>query len=518
MVTPSVLAISTFEPESGQFTATVPDSTKQQPSLWGLPEWFAVSQVAGPALLYLPGSQPFRVPLRMGVFALSLMGLVWCLRRSRFARIHPSWILLVSAAVYMAVMIVHPATNTTMAGLAQIGMHFAVAAPLFWAPDYFLGDYKRLAHVLTILWVLNCASVLVGILQIRDPGTWMPAEFSTSLNSKFGIAMNQYRAGDGSLAIRPPGLGDTPGAASGAGMFVAVMGLAYLGLPVSKSRKLLGMLMGMAGVVVIFLSHVRSSLVVVVGCAVIYSIILVGQGRLRTALMLALLMAVCGFYSLLYAESLGGQSTIDRFATLLEDDPSKVYEKSARMGMVIGALDTLLVEHPLGAGLGRWGMMRAYFGDETNSNSPPIWAEVQFASWVLDGGIVLLSLYLIALAVAVQRMVRICLSHQSLKLRQWAAVIVMLSAGSIAFIFSYTPFYSQMGMQFWFLIGAFEGLAQGEDGHPVPGDRGETGIQLSPEFADLPGSQNDIAGFGGLLRRVREGEAPPEPAPVISSD
>ena len=88
-----------------------------------------------------------------------------------------------SAAVYMAVMLLHPATNTTMAGLAQIGMHFAVAAPLFWAPYYFLGDYKRLARVLTILWVLNFASVLVGILQVRDPGTWMPAEFTSVMKT-----------------------------------------------------------------------------------------------------------------------------------------------------------------------------------------------------------------------------------------------------------------------------------------------------------------------------------------------
>ena len=83
MVTPSVSAVHTLGPESGRFTTTVPDSTEQQPSIWGLPEWFAVSQVAGPALLYLPGSQVFRVPLRVGVFALSLMGLAWCLRSSR---------------------------------------------------------------------------------------------------------------------------------------------------------------------------------------------------------------------------------------------------------------------------------------------------------------------------------------------------------------------------------------------------------------------------------------------------
>ena len=204
-------------------------------------------------------------------------------------------------------------------------------------------------------------------------------------------------------------------------------------------------------------------------------------------------MAVCGFYSLLYAESLGGQSTIDRFATLLEDDPSKVYEKSFRMALVIDAFDTILVEHPLGAGLGRWGMMRGYFGDETNSDSPMIWTEVQFAAWILDGGIVLLSLYLIALTVALQRLLCSSLLHQSLQLRQWGAVILMLSAGPIALMFSYTPFDSQIGMQFWFLIGAFEGLAQGEEGHPVPGDRGETGVQLSPEFTDLPSSQKHIS-------------------------
>lgn len=134
MVTPSVSVMPTFEPELRQFTVTVPDSTKQLSLTLGFPECFAIAQVAGPALLYLPGSQAFRAPLRVGVFAISLMGLVWCLRSLRVSRIHPSWRLLVIAAVYMAIMLFHPATNTFMAGLAQIGMHLAVAAPLFWCP------------------------------------------------------------------------------------------------------------------------------------------------------------------------------------------------------------------------------------------------------------------------------------------------------------------------------------------------------------------------------------------------
>jgi hypothetical protein len=302
--------------------------------------------------------------------------------------------------------------------------------------------------------------------------------------------MYTYKAADGSMAIRPPGLGDAPGAAAGAGMFVGIVGIAFLGLPVSLLRKVLGLLMGMAGVVVIFLSHVRSALVVLVGCAVIYSIILVRQGRLRTVLTLALLMVVCGVCSLIYAESLGGQSTINRFATLLADDPLTVYDKSARLFMVTNAFDTLLVDYPLGAGLGRWGMMRTYFGDENNVDSPGIWSEVQFSSWVLDGGIVVLSLYLIALTMAIQRLVRFSFFHQSWELRQWGAAIIMLSAGPIAMMFSYCPFNSQVGIQFWFLIGAFEGLTQGDEGHPVPGDRGETGIQLSHDLADVPDSLN----------------------------
>ena len=230
-------------------------------------------------MLYLPGSQTYRAPLRVGVFGLSLIGIVWCLRRSRSTKTHPSWTMLLIAAVYMVIMVFHPATNTTMAGLAQIGMHLAVAAPLFWAPHYFVGDYRRLLRMLTILWVLNGASALVGILQVRDPGSWMPAEFSSiSMSQKLGLAMYRYHAADGSMAIRPPGLGDSPGAACGAGMFVAIVGLAYLGLPVSRLRKMLGFMMGMAGIVVIFLSHVRSSLVVVVVCALIFSIIMGFQG------------------------------------------------------------------------------------------------------------------------------------------------------------------------------------------------------------------------------------------------
>jgi hypothetical protein len=488
MLTPNVAALAGFDRDQPGPDSTSPDGLTEVPSRWGLPECFAVAQVAGPAILFLPGSQAFRAPLRIGIFALSLSGLIWCFRHSRLTKTHPSWVILLLAAAYMTVMIFHPATNTGIAGMAQIGMHLAVAAPLFWAPSYFRGDYRRLLRVLTILWVLNGASTVVGILQVRDPATWMPKEFSSAIKiPRAMMAMYQYRAADGNIAVRPPGLGDSPGSASGAGMFVAVVGLAYLGLPVSPMRKLLGFVLGVAGIVVIFLSHIRSALVVLVGCAVVFSLTMIMQGRLKTVLALAVCVTACGICSLFYAEFYGGRSTMDRFSTLLADDPMKVYEKSYRLGMVVSAFDTTLVEHPLGAGLGRWGMMRKYFGNEDNLESPEIFAEVQFVAWALDGGVVLLSLYLIALAAAVHRLVRSSFWSHSWQLRQWGAVLIMLSAGPIAFLFSYCPFYSQMGIQFWLLIGAFEGLAQGEEQQSPPVDLGAARLVPSPRFAGEPG-------------------------------
>ena len=155
------------------------------------------------------------------------------------------------------------------------------------------------------------------------------------------------------------------------------------------------MVMGMAGVVVIFLSHVRSALVVLLGRAVVYAIVMARQGRLKTILSVCLLMAVGGVCSIYFRRSTRRQKHHGsvRHAASGQSRES-VFEKTGHMGMVIGAFDTFLFEHPLGAGLGRWGMMRIYFGDENNVDSPAIWSEVQFSSWILDGGIVLLVVFI----------------------------------------------------------------------------------------------------------------------------
>src|ERR671931_1989571 len=58
------------------------DRERLRPS--GFAEWFALSQTLLPALLFLPGSQAFRLPVRVGAYAISLYAFaMWWFRRAR---------------------------------------------------------------------------------------------------------------------------------------------------------------------------------------------------------------------------------------------------------------------------------------------------------------------------------------------------------------------------------------------------------------------------------------------------
>jgi len=129
------------------------------------------------------------------------------------------------------------------------------------------------------------------------------------------------------------------------------------------------------------------------GALIAYIALLVLQNKKQKALLLFVVGTVALLISFSFALALGGQSIEQRGDTLFEDDPMTVYySNGARRSNTV--LQRLLSQYPVGAGLGRWGMMRAYFGDESNLDSPPIWAELQPNAWILDGGLMLLLFYL----------------------------------------------------------------------------------------------------------------------------
>src|SRR5215471_1678168 len=87
-------------------------------------EWFAISQTLLPALLLVPGSQAYRLPLRVGAYAISLVAFVlwWFDRGGHQEGKHPAERALILVLIVTCLEIAHPNTNSLLAGLAQAGL------------------------------------------------------------------------------------------------------------------------------------------------------------------------------------------------------------------------------------------------------------------------------------------------------------------------------------------------------------------------------------------------------------
>ncbi|HSV13903.1 MAG TPA: O-antigen ligase family protein, partial [Tepidisphaeraceae bacterium] len=335
-----------------------------------------------------------------------------------------------------------------------------ILAPVFWAPDM-VRDPARLWRLLGILLVCNGVNASVGILQVYDPDRWLPKEYSSIVMDTYGEALT-FTGADGRQMVRPPGLSDSPGAVCGPAAAAALLGLIFCVQPgLALWRRGGAAACAFAGIAAIYLSNVRSSLIVVLGSALAFVVVLYIQKERRRASMLLALAAGLVIGGLAFATALGGQGIFERFATLLEDDPRTVYYKN-RGNQVHYAFDYYLAEYPLGAGLGRWGMMRHYFGNEDNPRSPMIWAEIQFPAFILDGGIVLLVVYTLAVARSAWNEFQIARKSTNPQLRGAAAAVFATNLGTIALMFSYVPFVAPIGVQFWFLAGCLHGATRAD--------------------------------------------------------
>jgi hypothetical protein len=426
---------------------------------WGFPELFVISQTLLPALLFLPGSQALRVPIRVGAFAISLLGLVLWLhaRRSQERGTQPVRYLLLGALAYLGLMLLHPTTSNLKAGLAQIVLYAAVMAPIFWAPAM-VRSPRHLARLLVLLFICNGLNSLVGVLQVYDPAVWMPEELSRVVtNSPYGLDAVSYIGPEGRRIIRPPGFFDAPGAVCGPAMITVLLGLVFSAAWKGAPRRVLAGLLAVTGMAAIYLTHVRSSLIVVTIMVMVLSgmLMIMQKEKLKPTLLLGLygLMIMAAFF---VAVALGGASIRDRFASLFEQDPFELFYKSRGEQIEYG-FGTLLTDYPFGAGLGRWGMVNVHFGDPYDAKSPPIWAEVQPNAWILDGGLVLLVLYGGALLINTRNNIRLVRAADTSERRLLAVAVLAANIGTLALIVSFTPFTSQIGLQYWLLSGAVQG-------------------------------------------------------------
>jgi hypothetical protein len=425
---------------------------------WGFAEWFAISQTALPAILILPGTQAFRLPIRISAFAVSLAALGWYVLtpKAKIRQSHAqSWVFAVMAL--LTLMLFHPSTPSLTGGLAHIAVYFAVMAPLFWAP-VLVDTPERLARIMWILLVCAGINSVVGVLQVYDPDRWLPTEFSrVMLGQDMGLGPVTFVGIDGRSMVRPPGLFDTPGSVAGPAAYAALLGLVFAVSQAAAWKRLLSLAFAGAGLGAIYLSQVRISWAVALGMMLTYALTLARQQRFARATQFAMLAGGVFVGGFVLAVALGGQAITDRFMTLFAADPLTVY-RNARGAHLDMAFGELLVDHPLGAGVGRWGMAAAYFGTFTAAN-PPIWAEIQLAGWMIDGGILMVALYSGALLVTALGEWRVAMVGDHPRLARCGAAVLAVNLGTAAMIFSFTPFVAQMGIQYWFLAGALHGVA-----------------------------------------------------------
>ena len=428
---------------------------------WGFAEIFVISQTALPALLYLPGTQPLRLSIRMSAFIISLGAFAWWLLHDAEHRpAHRAYPWVVGIMLVLGVMMFHPFTASLYGGLAHAMLYFAVIAPFFWAPS-FVRTPEQVARLLGLLLLCSGANAVVGVLQVYAPDTFMPAELSRMITeSSVGLGPVTYEGPNGRLIVRPPGLFDTPGAVSGPAMFAALLGVVF-GLSVLPLWMRIGSFaLSAAGVAAIYLTQVRISLAMTVLMFIGYAFALTVQRRVSKATTIAILAGTLGAAAFAVALSLGGQSVSDRFVTLFAGDPFTVYYKARGVQLSSSFAETLF-DYPFGAGLARWGMAAAYYGAQARG----LWAEIQITGWLIDGGLPMLVLYGGALLIVAHSQFRLARLTQYPRLAACAGVIFALSLGPIAMSFSFTPFVTQIGVQFWFLAGALHAIASSANPH-----------------------------------------------------
>ncbi len=425
-----------------------------------LAEAFVALQFLWGALVFIPGVQEYRGYVRALPYltSLGMLGLVGLLRRHQpFARGSG---FIISALLLLVLNLLHPSSQLN-AGVAQCIFQLAIVAPLFWTHKT-VRSAGELERILVLMFALNAASAALGVLQVYFPDRFMPSEFNS-----LGIEMNQYYVdaltyvgSDGRLIVRPPGLSDQPGAAATSGAFAAILGFGLL-LRRRNPVMTLGILAAIAvGFAAIYLSQVRSTLLGTIGAGALLTAVAVRRGRLASAAWVFGVGAAIVFGSYLWASSVGGESLVSRFGTIQGTGALEAY-RSGRGIFVRQTVGQLLDQYPFGAGVGRWGMMNAYFGGGSAYGSAPIYVEVQLTGWLLDGGVLMWLLYGGGLLLTMWTIFRDT-GSRSPPLSEAAINVLAINTFVLILAMVSPVFNTQLGLLFWTMTAALHGAFSAE--------------------------------------------------------
>jgi hypothetical protein len=265
-----------------------------------------------------------------------------------------------------------------------------------------------------------------------------------------------YEGAGGRTIVRPPGLTDQPGAASIAGTIAAVLGLGLTLLSNGGANRVLGLGGATLGLFVLYLAQVRSLLLMCVAGFVMMAVLMFRRGRFAAGTWLLTGGATLVLSAFFWAVSVGGEGVGRRFTELAERGAIQTYREN-RGHFLSYTLGELLDEYPLGAGVGRWGMMYIYFGDPTDLAAPPIYVEIQPTGWLLDGGVPLWVCYGGAIFAAFATAWRLATQRFSPPVADLATLVLPVLLAIVGMGLAGPIFNTQIGILFWFLVGSLYG-------------------------------------------------------------
>jgi hypothetical protein len=423
----------------------------------GFAEAFIALQLLVGLALFIPGAQAFRSVVRAMPYLVSGAAIIYYFRHATGRTLPTSTRWLVVSFLLLLLNLLHDSAHL-LAGLAQVVFQVCIAAPVFWMPRSVVTE----ARIRRLIWIVFACSALgsvVGILQVYFPERFLPPEFSVlarSLNPHI-IQSLTYVGADGRDIVRPPGLSDMPGGAAIAGMMTMVLGMSLgLGRGERWIVRALCLAAAAAGMTALYLTHVRSLTLVAAASVGVFALMRLRQGRtMEGGLTLGVgLGLVVGAY--VWALSVGGDAVSDRFSGLANDGVYRVFEDQ-RGFFIRYTLSEMLYEFPLGAGLGRWGMMHVYFGDPTLWQAPPIHVEVQLTGWLLDGGVPLWLLYGGAIAGALLLSYRAAIRAENGTMQDVATIVLCLQLTIVCLCLTGPVFNTQLGILFWAITGGLFG-------------------------------------------------------------
>ncbi|BAZ32292.1 hypothetical protein NIES4074_47940 [Cylindrospermum sp. NIES-4074] len=424
-------------------------------SIWAKLNWtwahsFILLQFTFQILLLFPQIGVFRVVVRIASFALSLFLLVWLRPESlKHPATNPAIGVL---AVMLLEFCLHPYNNSIVAAAAQCAMYLAILSPIFWVRNLKITP-NAFESLMFLMWGIHTLSSCFGVLQVYYPGQFQPPLSTFLKNNTFGGENLLITLANGEQVYRPMGLTDTPGGAATAGFYALLFGVVIALKYKNPILRIICMGSAAIGLFCIYLSQIRSVLVLAAISMVFLAAVLMRTGQLARLTVLTSGVTALFAATFTWAIAIGGQSTLQRLSSLFAASPDEVYQQN-RGHFLQDTIQQLLPQYPWGAGLGRWGMINSYFGDNTDLVSRPLWAEIQWTAWLFDGGMPLIIAYVAAIYFACLTAWKIAINRKLGDFALWGSLIFAYNIGAVAITFNYPIFMSQGGMEFWLLNAA----------------------------------------------------------------